>query len=244
MRKIFDQIKSILTQDTSIIIIRKTKLDKSFTVSQFEIEVFSTVLFEAALASKLNSFTFPHDSEVCLIKINLKGNKLRIKMAHMIDFQNLTQIQSHSLMGQEELENEDMMKLLSALTEGLKSQLDLDFFQHDKNVQTKVKGTKYSNIKVKTKNLLTNVSYRRYKPEHAEKTNFVIDIFLFLTQNLNVNGLDRKLETPLERDYIKMICDSCEPHKFTKFIYLKESFIELSELHITSKSKQYCCKIC
>ena len=58
-------------------------------------------------------------------------------MAHMIDFPNLTQIQSHSLMGQEELENEDMKKLLSALTEGLKSQLDLDFFQHDKNVQTK-----------------------------------------------------------------------------------------------------------
>ena len=40
-------------------------------------------------------------------------------------------------MGQEELENEDMKKLLSALTEGLKSQLGLDFFQHNKNVQTK-----------------------------------------------------------------------------------------------------------
>ena len=29
--------------------------------------------------------------------------------------------------------------------------------------------------------------------------------FLLLTQNLNPTGLDRKLEIPLERDYIKMI---------------------------------------
>ena len=58
-------------------------------------------------------------------------------MAHMIDFQNLTQIQSQSLMGEEELENEDMKKLLSTLTEGLESQLDPDFFQNDNNVQKK-----------------------------------------------------------------------------------------------------------
>ena len=58
-------------------------------------------------------------------------------MVHMIDFQNLTQIQSQSLMGEEELENEDMKKLLSTLTEGLESQLDQDFFQDDNDVQKK-----------------------------------------------------------------------------------------------------------
>ena len=56
---------------------------------------------------------------------------------------------------------------------------------------------------------------------------------MFLTQNLNPTGLDRKLETLLERDYIKLIWDSCVLHKFTKFIYLKENFIELSQLPIT-----------
>ena len=76
--------------------------------------------------------------------------------------------------------------------------------------------TKYSNTKVKTRNLLTNVSYRRYKLEDVEKTNFVIDVFSFLTQNLNPTGLDRKLETLLERD-VKKVWDTCVPHKFTKF---------------------------
>ena len=136
-------------------------------------------------------------------------------------------------MEEEELENEDMKKLLNTLMEGLESQLDPDLFQDDNDVQEKEKATtKYSNTKVKTKNLLTNVSYRRNKPEDVEKTNFVINVFSFLTQNLNSTGLDRKLETPLERDYVKMIWDSCVPHEFTKFIYLNENFMELSQPHI------------
>ena len=127
-----------------------------------------------------------------------------------------------------------MKKLLSTLTEGLESQLDPDFFQDDNDVQTKAKTiTKYSNTKVKTRNQLTNVSYRRYRPENVEKTNYVIIVFSFLIQNLNPTGLDRKREIPLERDYVKIIWDSCVPHKFTKFVDLKENFIELSQPHIT-----------
>ena len=102
--------------------------------------------------------------------------------------------------------------------------------QDDNDIKQKTT-TKYSNTKVKTGNLLTNVYYRRYKPEDVEKTNFGINVFSFLTQNVNPTGLDRKLETPLERDNVKMIWDSCVPHKLTKFIYQKENFIELSQLH-------------
>ena len=69
-------------------------------------------------------------------------------------------------------------------------------------------------------------------PEDVEETNFVIDVFSFLTQNLNPTGLDRILETSLERDYVKMIWDTCVPHKFSKFIFLKDNFIELSQPHI------------
>ena len=58
-------------------------------------------------------------------------------MGQIIDSQNLTQIQSQSLMGEEDLENEDMKKLLSTLTEGLESQLDPDFFQDNNDVQKK-----------------------------------------------------------------------------------------------------------
>ena len=97
-------------------------------------------------------------------------------MAYKIDFQNLTQIQSQQQSFMEEAEQENMRKLLSTLTEGLESPLDPGFFQDDNNVKKKAT-MKYSNTKVKTRNLLTNVSHRRYKPEDVEKTNFVILMF-------------------------------------------------------------------
>ena len=82
-----------------------------------------------------------------------------VKMVHTINFQNLTQIHNQSLM--EEVENENMKKLLSNLTERLGSQLDSDFFQDDNDVQKVKTTTKHSSIKVKTRNLLMNVSCRR-----------------------------------------------------------------------------------
>ena len=60
-------------------------------------------------------------------------------MAHMIDFKNLTQTQSQTLMGEEELENDNMRKLLTTLMERLESQLDPDFFQNDNDAQKKQK---------------------------------------------------------------------------------------------------------
>ena len=52
----------------------------------------------------------------------------------------------------------------------------------------------YSNTKVKTRNLLTNVSYRRFKQTDFNKKKFIVDIISFLTQNFNPINLDRKLD--------------------------------------------------
>ena len=74
---------------------------------------------------------------------------------------------------------------------------------------------------------------QKIQARKCRKTNFIINVFSFLTQNLNPTGLDRKLGTSLERGYIKMVWDTCVPHKFTKFTYLKDNFIELSKPYIT-----------
>ena len=57
--------------------------------------------------------------------------------------------------------------------------------------------------------------------------------FSFLAQNLNLTSLDRKLEILLERDYIKIIRDSCAPHKFTEFMHIQENVIDVSQSHAT-----------
>ena len=59
----------------------------------------------------------------------------------MIDFQNLKQFQSNQSF-MEEVENEDVRKLLSTLSEGLpppENQLNLNFFQDDNDVPKKKK---------------------------------------------------------------------------------------------------------
>ena len=58
-------------------------------------------------------------------------------MVHMIDFQNLTQMQSQQQSFMEKAENKDMRKLLSTLTKGLESQLDPGCIQDDNDVNKK-----------------------------------------------------------------------------------------------------------
>ena len=72
----------------------------------------------------------------------------------------------------------------------------------------------YSNTKVKTRNLLTNVSYRRFKQSDFDKDSFIIDILSFLVQSFNPINLERKLDLVKERDMIKFLWDECIPHVF------------------------------
>ena len=60
----------------------------------------------------------------------------------------------------------------------------------------------YSNTKAKTKNPLTNISYRRFKQSDFNKTNFIVNILSFLVQNFNPINLERKLDVEKERDMV------------------------------------------
>ena len=62
------------------------------------------------------------------------------------------------------------------------------------SLQKKMKRSKdSSNTKVKTGNLLTNVSYRRFKQSDFKKSGFITDILSFLLQNFNPINLYWKL---------------------------------------------------
>ena len=82
----------------------------------------------------------------------------------------------------------------------------------------------YSITKVKTRNLLTNVSYRRFKQTDFNKKNFIVDIMSFVTQNFNTVNLDRKFDLE-KRDMVKFLWDDCIPHEFVRYMYSKKSLI-------------------
>ena len=122
----------------------------------------------------------------------------------MLDQANFLMIQSQSRMEQEQ---KDMETLLSTFTESIGDQQDQNFSQDDNVVPKKnMKRRKdYSNTKVKTRNLQTNVSYRGFKQSDFNKNSFIIDILSFLVQNFNPVNLERKLDTEKERDMVRFL---------------------------------------
>ena len=81
-----------------------------------------------------------------------------------------------------EQEQKDMDTLLGTFAEYIvDDQQDQNSSQDDNVVpKKKMKRRKdYSSTKVKTRNLLTNISYRRFKQSDFNKTRFVADILSF-----------------------------------------------------------------
>ena len=107
-----------------------------------------------------------------------------------------------------EQEQRDMETLLSTFTESIVGDQQSQNFSLDNNVvpKKKMKQRKnYSSTKVKARNLLRNVSHRRFKQTDFNKGNFIVDIMTFLTQNFNPINLDRKLDVEKERDMVKFL---------------------------------------
>ena len=61
------------------------------------------------------------------------------------------------------------------------------------------KEKKYSTTKVKARDFLKNISYRRYKPKNFKNEILVIDIYSFLLQNLNPLMTDRVFDNENDR---------------------------------------------
>ena len=101
-----------------------------------------------------------------------------------------------------------------------------DFFQSNK-LSTERTDRKYTTTRIKLRNFLLNISYFGIKKEDFYNENFICDIFLFMTKNLNPFSLDKKLNDPNKHEMICMIWKECMPAQFYKFTCRKENFIYL-----------------
>ena len=130
-----------------------------------------------------------------------------------------------------------METLLKTFTEENENQQNQNSSQDNNVVPKKVKRrSDYSNTKVKARNLLTNVAYRRFKQSDFMKDSFVIDILSFLVQNCNPINLEIKLEAENEREKVKLLWDVCIPHEFINFMLKHKSYTQFN----LSKSKCDC----
>ena len=104
-------------------------------------------------------------------------------------------------MNKVEADQKDQQTLQNIFSEEIESQQDLNFSMDDnvvdfkKTRSSKKRNTEYSTTKVKARNLLTNVSYRRFKENDFLNLNFIVDLLTFLIQNFNPINIARKVDT-------------------------------------------------
>ena len=163
--------------------------------------------------------------EVRLIKKILTQKELQKMAQAMLDQANFSMIQSQRRMEQEQKDMETLEHLYRKYRKSARPKC------FSKKKMKRRKG--YSNMKVKTRNLLTNVSYRRFKQSDFNKSGFIIDILSFSLQNFNPINLDRKLDTEKERYMVKFLWDEPIPHEFVSYIYKQHNITQLSRPNLT-----------
>ena len=114
----------------------------------------------------------------------------------------------------------------------------IGFSQDDNDVTKKKKAgaralarKTYNTTKVKTRNFLTNIDYRRYKKSDFNNGNFVIDVYSFLLQNPLM--VDRKFDNESDRQCVKMLWQKCLLQQFTQYVFLYDNFLALTQMEIT-----------
>ena len=138
----------------------------------------------------------------------------------------------------EQAQAKEIETLLGTFTEEIGSQQDQNFSQDYNDVpknnnRKRKERSNYSNTKVKGRNLLTNVSYRRFKQSDFLNNSFVIDLLSFMVQNFAPINLGRKLDDEREKCMVKFVWDECIPHDFTRFVYEQDNFSVISNPKLT-----------
>ena len=105
-----------------------------------------------------------------------------------------------------------------------------DFFQDNKSIKKPER--KYKTTCIKSIDFLSNISYVGINKEDFCNENFIFDIYLLITKNLNPFSLDRKLNYLNKNEMIYMIWKDCIPAAFYKYICQEEILFILTEKNV------------
>ena len=122
------------------------------------------------------------------------------------------------------------------------SQLDQNFYLDDKEdppkkIAGKIKKQKKSNAevkalfsatKVKTRNFLSNISYRRIKEQDFDKYSFVVHVYSFLIKDFNLFFFwDSKFNNECDHEMVLMLWQHCMPQTLHEYIKKPDNFEKL-----------------
>ena len=99
-----------------------------------------------------------------------------------------------------------------------------------KNLKRRIKP--YTSSRIKTRNLLLNISYTGVKSEDFVGNNFTFDTITLITKNINSFSLERKIIDAKNRDVISMLWDECIEKTFYKHVCEKDNFVYLNSKNV------------
>ena len=98
-----------------------------------------------------------------------------------------------------------------------------DFFQDNKPSERK-----YTTTRIKSKNFLSNILYVGINKEDFYNENFIFDVYLLVTKNLNPFSIDINLNDQNKHKMIYMLLKECMPQKVYKHICKEKNFLYLN----------------
>ena len=98
-----------------------------------------------------------------------------------------------------------------------------DFFQDNNAIRKK-----YTTTRIKSRNFLSNIAYLGINKEDYYNKNFIFDVYLLLTKNLDPFSLNRKLAHKTKHEMIYMLWKECMPCKFYRYICQEKKFLYLN----------------
>ena len=87
---------------------------------------------------------------------------------------------------------------------------------------------KYSPTRIKSRNILSNISYTGISKNDFYNENFILDVYVLLVKNLNPFSLSRKVTDKTKHDVVYMLWRECIPSEFYRYICEEKNFIYLN----------------
>ena len=100
---------------------------------------------------------------------------------------------------------------VTMIDESAKSQ---DFFQNNKDKEER----KYTTTRITSRNFLQNIAYVGINREDFYNENFISDVYLLVTKNLNPFSLNRNLTDKNKPEKLYMLCKEYMLLKFYQLI--------------------------
>ena len=125
-------------------------------------------------------------------------------------------------------ENEDKLDM----TDG--SAKSPDFFQDNKPLNERSE-RKYTTTRIKLRNFSSNIPYIGINKEDFYNDNFIFDVYLLMTKNLNPFSLDRKLNDRNKHEMILYGKSACLCHFINLYAKRKISFTSTERMFYNQK---------